>query len=65
MAPLHACWAALLQRMLRTADRELAGRMLMWLEKAERQGLTLVSQGEADAIASAAEPAGVMPFGLR
>ena len=59
VAPLHACWAALAQRMLRTADRELAGRVLRWLEKAERQGLTLVSGGEAETIASAAERAGV------
>ena len=59
VAPLHACWAALAQHMLCTADRELAGCVLRWLDKAERQGLTLVSEGEADAIASAAEQAGV------
>lgn len=58
--PLHACWAALMQRMLGGADRELAGRVLRWLDKAERQGVTLVSKGEADAIASAAEQAGVI-----
>ena len=58
--PLHACWAALMQRMLGGADRELAGRVLRWLDEAERQGVTLVSRGEADAIASAAEQAGVI-----
>ena len=59
VAPLHACWAALAQRMLRTADREVAGCVLRWLEKAERQGLTLVSDEGAETIASAAEQAGV------
>ena len=56
--PLHACWAALLRRMLNVPDRTLAGLVLTRLEKAGLQGVPLVSAAEAGDIVAAAETAG-------
>ena len=56
--PLHACWAALLRRMLSVPDRALAGHVLTRLEKAGLEGVPLVSAAEAGDIVAAAETAG-------
>ena len=56
--PLHACWAALLRRMLSVPDGALAGHVLMRLEKAGLEGVPLVSATEAGDIVAAAETAG-------
>ena len=56
--PLHACWAALLRRMLSVPDRALAGHVLRRLEKAGLEGVPLVSAAEAGDIVAAAETAG-------
>ena len=56
--PMHACWSALLQRMLAAPDRQLAGYALARLEKAGAHQAVLVSEAEADAIVRASEKAG-------
>lgn len=58
--PMHACWAALLQRMLKASNRKLAGAVLTTLEKAGLQGAVLVSEAEAGDVVAAAGEAGKM-----
>ena len=56
--PMHACWSALLQRMLAASDRQLAGCVLARLERARAQQAVLVSEAEADALVRASARAG-------
>lgn len=59
--PMHACWAALLQRLLAAGDRQLAGSVLARLEQAQMQQAALVSEAEADALVNASAGAGEDP----
>ena len=56
--PMHACWSALLLRMLAAPERHLAGGVLARLEKAQMQQAVLVSEAEADALLTASAQAG-------
>ena len=60
-APMHACWSALLQRLLAAGDRQLAGSVLARLEKAQTQQAVLVSEAEADALVEASAGVGEDP----